>query len=73
MMAARLERYISRRAGDGLLGRAKGCNFGVRLTGTLMPTFRDDALTLRNHTANAWIGMGRLETPLGERQRSRHR
>ena len=73
MVAARLERYICGRAGDGLFGRPKGCDFGMRLTGTLVPTFRNDPFALRNHATDARIGMGRFETPLSERQRSRHR
>jgi hypothetical protein len=42
------------------------------LPGTLMPTFRDDPLALRNDTANPGIWMSCLEAPLGERQCARH-
>jgi hypothetical protein len=72
VMAAGLESYICRCAGNWLLGGAKGCHFRMRFPGTLMPSFRDDPLAFRNDTANPGIWMSCLEHPLGERQCARH-
>jgi len=72
-MAARLECYICSRTRNRLLRRAQRRHFRVRLPSTLMPAFRDDPLAFRYDTANAGIWMSCLETPLGERQCTRHR
>ena len=72
-MAARLECYICSRTRNWLLRRAQRRHFRVRLPSTLMPAFRDDPLAFRYDTANAGIWMSCLETPLGERQCTRHR
>jgi hypothetical protein len=72
VMAAGLESYICSCARNWLLGSANGGHFRMRLPGTLMPPFRNDALAFCNDTANPGIWMSCLEAPLGERQCARH-
>jgi hypothetical protein len=72
VMAAWLESYICSCARNWLLGGANCCHFRMRLSGTLVPAFRDDPLTLRNDTANPGVWMSCLKTPLGERQCASH-
>jgi hypothetical protein len=72
-MAAGFQRYVCSCACYRFFGCAKGGDFRMRLAGALVPAFRDDALALRNDTANSGIRVSRLKSSLRERQCPCHR
>ena len=72
-MAAGLEGDIGCCPGDGLLGGAKCHDLGMRLAGTLMETLANDAIAFGDNTSNPRVGMGCIQTSLGESQCPRHR
>jgi hypothetical protein len=73
MVAAGLEGDIGCGPGDGLLGRAKCHDLGVRLAGPLVETLANDAIPPGDHASNPWVGMGCIQASLGESQCPRHR
>ena len=72
-MATGLQCHVCSCACYRLFGGAKGGDFRMRLAGALVPAFRDDALAVRNDTANPGIRVSRLKSSLRERQCPCHR
>ena len=68
VVTAGLKRHISRRAARGVISGAKRMDLGVRLSGTMMPTFADDPAILDDDTAHPRIRCRRVEATLGERE-----
>ena len=72
VVAAGLERDIGRRAASALARCAQCVHFGMRLAGTLVPALADDFVAVRDHAADARIGLRGEQTLLGQAQRTRH-
>ena len=71
-MRARFERDVSGRAACAFAGIAQREHFGVRFAGALVPAFGDDFVAVRDHAADARIGLRREQPALGQSQRARH-
>ena len=68
----RLERDVDGCAPRRVARRLESAHFCMRFAPPAMPAFADDALVLRDHTANARIGMVRVTPMPGELNRALH-
>jgi hypothetical protein len=48
-------------------------NFGVRLSGFVVPTLSDDAPVVNNHTAHKWVWVGAAQSFFGQLDTTRHK
>src|SRR5262249_23283961 len=72
VMAAWLERYISRSAARRRYTRSQRVDFGMRLTEPLMQAFANDLPILHNHTADHRIRLNRSTAARGQFERTAH-
>jgi len=64
--------HVGARATCTFARRAQGEHFRVRFACASMPAFADDFIAVRDHAADARIGLGREKAAFGEAQRARH-
>ena len=72
VMRTRLEGDIGCRPSSKFAGFAKRVDFGVRLTGRLVPAFADDLVVRGNDTTDHRVGMCGIAATRRELQRTRH-
>ena len=72
MVTTRFERDVGRRAARCVVSGTKRMNFGMWLSGAMMPTFTDNPAILDDDTTHPWIWRRRVQTMLGEAQRPGH-
>ena len=72
VMTAGLQAHVGGRTPRTRAGRRQRIGFGMRGSGTFVPALAHDLAAVDQHTADARVGVSRIEAAPRERQRARH-